>query len=125
MLQRTPGVGLVRSRTLVAEVPAWGALHRQEITALVGVAPFHRASGTWRGQRSIGGGRAHVRAVLYLSPVSAVRHKPVLTAFDERLRAAGQAAKVALTARMRKRLTILKAMLKHRTPWQEKTAETS
>jgi transposase len=125
IVQRTPGVGPVRSRTWVAEVPAWGALSRQEIAALAGVAPFTRERGTLRGQRSIWGGRAHVRAVLYMSTLTAVRHHAVLKTFYERLRAAGKAAKVALTARMRKLLTIVNAMVKHRTRWQEKTAETS
>jgi transposase len=122
MLQRTPGVGPVLSRTWVAEVPEVGALNRQEIAALVGVAPLNRDSGTLRGKRSIWGGRAHVRAVLYMRPLTAVRHNSALKAFDERLRAAGKAAKVALTASMRKLLTILNAMVKHRTHWQEKTA---
>jgi transposase len=121
ILQSTPGVGPVLSRTLVAEVPELGALNRQEIAALVGVAPFNRDSGTLRGKRSIWGGRAHVRAVLYMSTLTA-RHNSVLKALYERLRAAGKAAKVALTASMRKLLTILNAMVKHRTPWQEKTA---
>jgi transposase len=122
ILQSTPGIGPVLSRTLVAEVPALGALNRQASAALVGVAPFTRDSGTWRGKRSIWGGRAHVRAVRYMSTLTAVRYHPVLQVFYERLRAAGKAAKVALTASMRKLLTILNAMIKHRTRWQEKTA---
>jgi transposase len=122
---RTPGVDPVLSRTWVAAVPAWGALNRQEIAALVGVAPFNRASGTWRGTRSIWGGRAHVRAVLYMSPWTAVRHHSGLTACDAPLRAAGNAAKVAVTARRRTLLPSLNAIVKHRTPWQEKPASTS
>jgi transposase len=122
MLQSTPGLGPVLSRTLVAEGPAWGALNRKEIAAPVGVAPFNRDSGPWRGKRSIWGGRAHVRAVLSMSPWTAVRHHPVLTVFDERRRAAGKAAKVALTASMRTLLTMLNAMITHRTRWQETTA---
>jgi transposase len=125
ILQSMPGVGPVLSRTLVAEVPELGLLNRQEIAALIGVAPFNCDSGTLRGKRVIWGGRAHVRAVLYMSTLSAVRHNPVLKTFYERLRAAGKAAKVALTASMRKLLTILNAMVKHRTCWQAKTAETS
>jgi transposase len=121
MLQSTPGVGPVLARTWVAEVSEVGTLHRQEIAALVGVAPLHRESGTVRGQRSIWGGRAPVRAVLYRSTLTAVRHHSVLKAFYTRLRAAGTAAKVALTARMRKRLTLVNAMVKHRTHWQENT----
>jgi transposase len=122
MLQRTPGVGPMLSRTLVAEVPALGALNRQEIAALIGVAPFNRESGTLRGNRAVWGGRAHVRAVLYMSTLAAVRHNPVLKAFYERRRAVGKAPKVALTACMRKLLTMLNAMLKHRTPWRENYA---
>jgi transposase len=121
-LQSPPGVGPIRARTLVAEVPALGVLNRQEIAALMGVAPLNRDRGTWRGQRAVWGGRAHVRAVLYMSPLAAVRHHPVLKAFSERLRAVGKAPKVALTACMRKLLTSLNAMLKPRTPWHETSA---
>jgi transposase len=122
ILQSTPGVGPILSRTLVAEVPELGVLNRQEIAALIGVAPLNRDSGTWRGKRAVWGGRAHVRAVLSMSTLAAVRHNPVLKAFYERLRAVGKAPKVALTACMHKLLTILNAMLKHRTPWQENYA---
>jgi transposase len=122
ILQSTPGVGPILSRTLVAEVPELGLLNRQEIAALIGVAPFNRDSGTLRGKRAVWGGRAHVRAVLDMSTLAAVRHNPVLKAFYERLRAVGKAPKVALTACMRKLLTILNAMLKHRTSWRENYA---
>jgi transposase len=122
LLQRMPGVGPVLARTLVAEVPALGRLNRQEIAALIGVAPFTCDSGTRRGKRVVWGGRAHVRAVLSRSTLSAVRHHPVLKAFYARLRAAGKAAKGALTASMRTRLTSLNARLKHHTYWQAKTA---
>jgi transposase len=125
MLQSTPGVGPILARTLVAEVPALGLLNRQAIAALIGVAPLNRDSGPVRGKRAVWGGRAHVRAVLSMSTLSAVRHNPVLKAFYERLRAVGNAPKVALTACMRKRLTILNAMITHHTRWQAKTAETS
>jgi transposase len=125
ILQSTPGVGPILSRTLVAEVPELGVLNRQEIAALIGVAPLNRDSGTVRGKRAVWGGRAHVRAVLYMSTLAAVRHNPVLKAFYERLRAVGKAPKVALTACMRKLLTILNAMLKHRTPWHENYATRS
>jgi transposase len=97
-------------------------LNRQEIAALIGVAPLNRDSGTVRGKRAVWGGRAHVRAVLYMSTLAAVRHNPVLKAFYERLRAVGKAPKVALTACMRQLLTILNAMLKHQTPWHENYA---
>jgi len=124
ILQSTPGVGPVLSRTLVAEVPELGLLNRKEIAALIGAAPFNYDNGTLRGKRVVWGGRAHVRAVLYMymSTLSAVRHNPVLKVFYERLRASGKAAKVALTASMRKLLTILNVMIKHRTRWQAKPA---
>ena len=117
LLRSAPGVGPVLATTLVAALPELGTLTRQQIAALVGVAPLNRDSGMLRGRRTVWGGRAHVRAVLYMSTVTAVRHNPVLAAFHQRLRAAGKAPKVALTACMRKLLTILNAMLKHRTPW--------
>jgi transposase len=123
LLQSMPGVGPVLSRTLVAEVPELGLVNRKEIAALIGVAPFTYDSGTLRGKRAVWGGRAHVRAVLYMSTLAAVRHNPVLKAVDERLRAVGKAPKVALTACMRKLLTMLNAMLKHQTPWHENYAD--
>jgi transposase len=122
LLQSTPGVGPVLSYTLVADLPELGSLSRQQIAALVGVAPLNRDSGSLRGKRTVWGGRAHVRAVLYMSTLVAVRYNPVLQTFPARLRCAGKAPKVALTACMRKLLTILNAMLKHRTPWQQKYA---
>jgi transposase len=113
-----PGIGPVCARTLVLDLPELGTLSRQRIAALVGVAPFNRDSGTLRGTRTTWGGRAHVRAVLYMSTLVAVRYNPVLKRFYERLRTAGKVAKVALTACMRKLVTILNAMVKHQTPWQ-------
>jgi transposase len=94
-----------------------GPLTRQQLAALVGVAPLHGDSGTLRGRRTIWGGRAHVRTVLDRGPLVATRDNPQSKAFYERLLAAGQVKKVALTACMRKFLTILNAMLKYRTPW--------
>lgn len=117
LLQSVPGVGPTLSRTLVAELPELGILTRHQIAALVGVAPLNRDSGTLRGRRTTWGGRAVVRAVLYMGTLAAVRWNPVLKAFYQRLRAAGKAPKVALVACMHKLLTILNAMLKHRTPW--------
>jgi transposase len=117
LLRSTPGVGPVLATTLVAALPELGSLSRQQIAALVGVAPLNRDSGTMRGRRTVWGGRAHVRAVLYMSTLTAVRHNPVLAAFYQRLRGAGKAPKVALTACMRKLLTILNAMVKHHTRW--------
>ena len=118
LLQSTPGVGPVVTTTLLAELPELGRLNRKQIAALVGVAPHNRDSGLMRGKRTVWGGRAPVRAVLYMSALAAVRHNPVIHTFYHRLRAAGKAPKVALIACMRKLLTILNAMLKHRTPWR-------
>lgn len=118
LLRSMPGIGPVVSRTLLAELPELGTLTHTQIAALVGVAPLNRDSGTLRGRRIIWGGRAVVRAALYMSAVVAAKHNPVIKAFYQRLRAAGKAPKVALVACMRKLLTILNAMVKHRTPWQ-------
>jgi transposase len=118
LLRSVPGIGPVCARTLLLDLPELGTLSRQRLAALVGVAPLNRDSGTLRGTRTIWGGRAHVRTTLYMSTLVAVRYNPVLKTFYERLRAAGKAAKVALTACMRKLLTILHAMVKHHTPWQ-------
>jgi transposase len=118
LYRSVPGIGPVSARTLLLDLPELGTLSRQRIAALAGVAPFNRDSGTLRGQRTIWGGRAPLRATLYMATLVAVRHNPVLQAFYERLLAAGKAKKVALTACMRKLLTILNAMVKHQTPWQ-------
>lgn len=123
LLRSAPGVGPVLATTLLAALPELGRLTRQQIAALVGVAPLHRDRGTLRGRRTVWGGRAHVRAVLYMSTVVAMRHNPVVAAFYHRLRAAGKAPKLALTACMRKRLTILNAMLKHHTHWAPVSAQ--
>src|SRR5438132_6189778 len=118
LLQSAKGIGPVCARTLLLELPELGTLTRQQIAALVGVAPLNCDSGTMRGKRTIWGGRAHVRTVLYMSTLVATRFNPQIRAFYERLLAAGNVKKVALTACMHKFLTILNAMLKHRTPWQ-------
>jgi transposase len=118
LLRSVPGMGPVCTRTLLLDLPELGTLSRQQLAALVGVAPLNRDRGTLRGSRTIWGGRASVRATLYMSTLVAVRYNPVLKAFYERLRAAGKAAKVALTACMRKLLTILNAIVKHHIPWQ-------
>jgi len=117
LLRSAPGIGRVSATSLVAGLPELGTLTRQQIAALVGLAPLNRDSGTLRGRRTIWGGRAHIRAVLYMSTLVAVRHNPVLVVFYQRLRAAGKPPKVALTACMRKLLTILNAMVKHQTRW--------
>jgi transposase len=117
LYRSVPGIGPVCARTLILDLPELGTLSRQRIAALVGVAPFNRDSGTLRGTRTTWGGRAHVRATLYMSTLVAVRYNPILKRFYERLRTAGKVAKVALTACMRKLLTILNAMVKHQKPW--------
>ena len=118
LLRGVPGVGPVLSLTLLAELPELGALDRKQIAALVGVAPLNRDSGTLRGRRTVWGGRAQVRAALYMASLVATRFNPVIKAFYHRLLSAGKPKKVALVACMRKLLTILNAMLKHRSPWQ-------
>jgi transposase len=117
LYRSVPGIGPVSARTLLLDLPELGTLSRQRIAALAGVAPFNRDSGTLRGHRTIWGGRAPLRATLYMATLVAVRHNPVLKAFYARLVTAGKAKKVALTACMRKLLTILNAMVKHQTPW--------
>ena len=113
-----PGVGPQLARTLLAQLPELGRLDRRRIAALVGVAPYNRDSGQWRGSRSIWGGRASVRAALYMSALVASRHNPVIRDFYQRLLARGKPKKSALTACMRKLLVILNAILKTNTPWQ-------
>jgi len=117
LLQSVPGVGRVVSLTLLAELPELGRLSHKEIAALVGVAPLNRDSGTLRGKRRVYGGRAPVRAVLYMAALVASKGNPVIRTFYQRLRAAGKPAKVALTACMRKLLTILNAIARDGTPW--------
>jgi transposase len=118
LLRSVPGIGPGCARTRLLDLPEWGTRRRQRLAALVGVAPRHGDRGTLRGSRTIWGGRAHVRATLYMSALVAVRYHPVLKKFYEHLRAAGKPAKVALTACMRKLLTILNALVKHHIPWQ-------
>lgn len=118
LLKSVPGIGPVTIMSLLADLPELGTLDRRSIAALVGVAPLSRDSGKFRGTRGCWGGRAKVRAALYMPTMSAVRCNPVLKDFYERLLKAGKAPKVALTACMRKLLVILNAMLKHRTKWQ-------
>ena len=118
LLVGVPGVGKVTVSTLLALLPELGQLDRRAIAALVGVAPFARDSGLMKGRRTIWGGRAPVRAVLYMAALVAVRHNPVLLTFYQRLVAAGKAKKLALTAAMRKLLVILNAILRDRQPWR-------
>jgi transposase len=123
-LRSVPGIGPIVARTLLAQLPELGTLAPKPLAALVGVAPLNRDSGLFRGRRKVGGGRAAVRAVLYMGTLAAVRFNPVLRPFYQRLRAAGKLPKVALTACMHKLLTILNALLKHQRRWDPAYAQT-
>jgi len=118
LLRSVPGVGPVLTITVLANVPELGTLTNKQIAALVGVAPLNRDSGTLHGKRLVWGGRAHVRAALHMAAIVATRYNPVIKTFYQRLCQAGKAKKLALTACMRKLLTILNAMLKSGTPWR-------
>jgi transposase len=118
LLRSVPGIGPVVALTLLAELPELARLDRRKLAALVGVAPLNRDSGSLRGKRTIWGGRGSVRSTLYMATLTAIRYNPVIRAFYERLCAAGKAKKTALTACMRKLLTILHAILVRRTPWR-------
>jgi transposase len=122
LLRSVPGIGPVVSRTLLAELPELGTLDRRAIAALAGVAPFNCDSGQFRGRRMIWGGRASVRAALYMAALVGARHNPVLARFYQRLRAAGKPGKVALVAVMRRLLSILNAMIKHQSAWRPEPA---
>jgi transposase len=122
LLRSVPGVGPVTALTLLATLPELGHLSRQQIAALVGVAPMNRDSGTRRGKRMVWGGRAPVRAVLYMAALVGLKHNAVLRVFYARLRAAGKPFKVAATACMRKLLTILNAMLHQNRRWDPQHA---
>lgn len=118
LLKSVPGVGDVLSMNLLANLCELGTLNRREIVALAGVAPLNRDSGRYRGRRMIWGGRAQVRAALYMAALSASRYNPVIKAFYQRLILKGKKPKVALTACMRKLLVILNTMVKNQTPWE-------
>jgi len=122
LLRSVPGIGKVLSRTMLSLVPELGTLGKKQLAALVGVAPMNWDSGKQRGRRCIWGGRAHVRAVLYMGALVAARFNPVIRAFHARLIAAGKLPKVALVACMRKLLTILNAIVRDRTPWTREAA---
>jgi transposase len=118
LLRSVPGVGPVLSLTLLAQLPELGRLNRREIAKLVGVAPFNWDSGQWRGSRHIWGGRASVRSPLFMATLCAIRINPIIKSFYRRLIIAGKAPRVAITACMRKLLTILNVMVKTQTPWR-------
>ena len=119
LLKTVPGIGNVVSSTILVELPELGRLNRRKIAALAGVAPFNRDSGNMHGKRAVWGGRARLRAVLYMAALVASRHNSVIATFYQRLIASGKAKKTALVACMRKLLTILNAMIRTKTAWQE------
>jgi transposase len=118
LLASVPGIGSITARALIAELPELGHLDRRSVASLVGVAPFTRQSGQWRGKSFIGGGRRSVRAALFVATMAAVRHNPAIRAFRQRLLAAGKPKMVAMIACMRKLLTILNAIARDQKPWQ-------
>lgn len=117
LLSSIPGIGPVTMVTLLAELPELGELNRREIAALVGICPFNRDSGNYRGKRRIWGGRATVRAALYMAALVATRHNPTIKEFYQKLLNVGKVKKVALVACMRKLLTTMNAMVQNNTPW--------
>lgn len=121
LLASVPGVGPIIARTLIAELPELGSLDRRKIAALVGLAPWTRQSGQWRGKSFIGGGRKSVRTALFMAAMVAARHNPVLKTFRDKLIAAGKPKLVALIAVARKLLIVLNAILRDNRPWQPKT----
>ena len=118
LLASVTGIGDITARTLIADLPELGTLDRRAIAALVGVAPFTRQSGQWKGKSFIAGGRPTVRAALFVATMAAVRHNPIIRAFRERLLAKGKPKMVVMVACMRKLLTILNAILRDQRPWQ-------
>lgn len=117
ILRTTPGVGPVLANILLSDLPELGHLDRKEIASLVGVAPFNRDSGLYKGKRRIKGGRANIRTVLYMATVAAIRWNPILKTFYNRLISKGKVKKVALVACMRKLLIILNAMIRDMKPF--------
>jgi transposase len=117
LMSGVPGVGATTASQLVADLPELGKLNRQQIAALVGVAPVNRDSGAMRGRRTIFGGRATVRAALYMAAFTAMRCNDVIRRFADRLRAAGKPFKVIVVACMRKLLTILNLMIRENQSW--------
>jgi transposase len=118
LLVSVPGVAEKTSSSLLAEVPELGRLTRRQIASLVGIAPFTRQSGRWKGRSMIAGGRAPARTAIYMAALTASQHNPVLKAFYRRLLAAGKPKMVALIAVARKLLVILNAVIRDKTPWQ-------
>ena len=119
LLRTIPGIGPIVSRAVIAQLPEAGALPGKKAVALVGVAPYNRDSGRFRGKRMIRGGRSYLRRMLYMAAVVASRCNPVISSFYQRLLAAGKPKKLALTACMRKLVLILNAILKNNQPWNQ------
>lgn len=119
LLKSVPGIGDQIARTLIAELPELGTLDRRQIAALVGLAPWTRQSGQWRGKSFIGGGRAAVRSALYMGALVAARYNPDLKAFRDRLVDHGKPKLVAIIAVARKLITILNALIRDNQPWRE------
>jgi len=122
LLASVPGVGKTIARTLIAELPELGSLDRRQIAALVGLAPWTRQSGQWRGKSFIGGGRKTVRSALFVGAMVAARYNPQLKQFRDKLVAAGKPKLLALVAVARKLITILNAILRDRRPWHPNPA---
>jgi transposase len=122
LLRSVPGVGAVVSATLLGELKELGSTDRRRVSALVGVAPYNRDSGTTKGQRSIHGGRPSIRAALYMAAVTAMRCNPVIQAFAQRLDKLGKPKKVQIVACMRKLLGFLNAMIRDKLQWTELVA---
>ena len=118
LLVTIPGISNTLARTFLADFPELGHLTRRQIASLVGVAPYTRRSGQWKGKSMIGGGRPSVRSAIFMAALSASQHNPILKLFYQRLLAAGKPKMVALIAVARRLLTILNAMLRDKTPWQ-------
>jgi transposase len=125
LLQSVPGVGTTVATTLVAELPELGKINRQEIASLVGLAPFDRESGRWKGKRRCFGGRANIRSLLYMAALTARRCNPIIQRLAQRLTTAGKAYKVIMVACMRKLLTILNVIASSRKPWHYQSTTSS
>ena len=122
VLTSMPGIGDITAHALIADLPELGQLDRRRIAALVGIAPFNRDSGQWRGRRMIAGGRPAVRRALYMATIVAIQHNPAIAACYHRLVSVGRPKKVAIIAAMRKLLTTLNAMLRDQRPWHPRIA---
>jgi transposase len=118
LLETIPGVGFITAVTMTANMPELGELNRQKIAALAGLAPYNRDSGKKRGKRRIFGGRQSVRRVLYMAALSAIRHNPKIKSFYDRLIEKGKPFKVAITACMRKMITIMNVMVRNKSAWR-------